>query len=284
MKIQTDTLMDLVKTPLVVAAGADLRPADPWGTPLSGLCLLLADHAPADRGLDPWRGRCGAEPGHSRRARGDRSLRRRGRLAERGDCRQHDAGKQCRDHSRHPRLPRDPAPSSGCSTDLASRLLRIPAADHDARHCWASCRDCLWWCAAAFPRDWAAPGLASFVTKPFLFGVPGMIWLWGRHRRADGAAVEADAVRLPDLCNRFERERGPDGGRAGRPDPRQPVRLFGHVCSHRGLLHHRLFRLVVFQCGCAIHAGIDHCRRSGGHAALGRQGRLTPARWPGQFC
>lgn len=29
------------------------------------------------------------------------------------------------------------------------------------------------------PSGLAAPGLASFVTQPLMFGVPGMIWLWG---------------------------------------------------------------------------------------------------------
>lgn len=29
------------------------------------------------------------------------------------------------------------------------------------------------------PSGLAAPGLASFVTQPLMFGIPGMIWLWG---------------------------------------------------------------------------------------------------------
>ncbi|WP_052161386.1 ABC transporter permease [Hoeflea sp. BAL378] len=32
---------------------------------------------------------------------------------------------------------------------------------------------------SGIPSGLAAPGLARFVTQPFLFGVPGMIWLWG---------------------------------------------------------------------------------------------------------
>ena len=32
---------------------------------------------------------------------------------------------------------------------------------------------------SGIPSGLAAPGLASFVTQPFLLGVPGMIWLWG---------------------------------------------------------------------------------------------------------